>query len=398
MEQVRVHAARPVHQSPPDAMTLEFVDERAGADERVHGFAVEPAFRGVAPPQRNGRPGGQVFGEASVEARGEAQPMPGHPQADRDPERPLRCDVDGVGTKPLDAREGAPGIARDTNLGVGRQRHRAVLMRTNHAHCRSRGLEVADQARQRVHHAVDLRLPRVGDECEPAGPPGRACSRGRSTVGRSCQRGTGPQEFVPAEIGGHTAFPAWSAALRGAAAPATAPRAARSPRAWTRAGSVGMWPRRPRDEAVKALQTVDDGAPARPHALQHAAGNVRAPSRHGSVQGVDTVRFGPHARDEQFRRDLLAGTGASPDAVRPLASGRLSPEKNPEVLLRCAADGRPRRSDGRVFSGPGGAHVHPIVPADEAPRIQQHVEKVATRASVESPDPAGLRQREREPR
>jgi alpha-1,6-mannosyltransferase len=95
--------------------------------------------------------------------------------------------------------------------------------------------------------------------------------------------------------------------------------------------------------------------------------------------GVDSAAFGPVHRDPALRRRLLEEAGGTRDSVLLLYAGRLSPEKNPrllidtlEILSRPRRPGRLGDGDYRlVLAGDG-----PMVPAllDEARR------RVGTRA------------------
>ena len=55
--------------------------------------------------------------------------------------------------------------------------------------------------------------------------------------------------------------------------------------------------------------------------------------------GVEPGRFGPHLRDEQLRRELLAGLGLDP-------SGYLARRPWPAVAREALEDGDPRRGEG----------------------------------------------------
>ena len=54
--------------------------------------------------------------------------------------------------------------------------------------------------------------------------------------------------------------------------------------------------------------------------------------------GVEPGRFGPHLRDEQLRRELLAGLGLNPSGTLLVGLGRLSPEKRWKMVIRAVAE------------------------------------------------------------
>jgi alpha-1,6-mannosyltransferase len=65
--------------------------------------------------------------------------------------------------------------------------------------------------------------------------------------------------------------------------------------------------------------------------------------------GVDATRYGPSYRDELLRRSLLERAGGHPDSVLLLYVGRLSPEKNVNLLVLALE--RLVRANGRYTSG-----------------------------------------------
>jgi len=66
--------------------------------------------------------------------------------------------------------------------------------------------------------------------------------------------------------------------------------------------------------------------------------------------GVDFAAFGPVHRDRQLRRRLLAQAGGTADSVLLFYAGRLSPEKNPGLLIDTIEHlQRPTPADGRDY-------------------------------------------------
>ena len=94
--------------------------------------------------------------------------------------------------------------------------------------------------------------------------------------------------------------------------------------------------------------------------------------------GVESTAFGPVNRDAQRRRRLLEQAGGTRDSVLLLYAGRVSPEKNPRLLIetleRLVRPARGRRTAERdyrlVIAGEGADHVGARENPDEAPVLR----------------------------
>jgi alpha-1,6-mannosyltransferase len=86
--------------------------------------------------------------------------------------------------------------------------------------------------------------------------------------------------------------------------------------------------------------------------------------------GVDATAFGPVHRDRHLRRELLSRAGGTPESILLLYAGRLSPEKNPGLLIDMLAklrQPRPDRSepDYRLVLAGDGPEAAPLARAAE---------------------------------
>jgi hypothetical protein len=144
-----------------------------GGDHHPARRPVEPAHVAVARRHRqDGRAGRDILGKARVVAGGEGQP-PLHADAPRrQADGPLGGDVDGLGLEVLEhLLHGAVGAQRQLDLRIGRQGRRLEQAGVDHLHRMVHGPALGDGARQRPHHAVDLRLPGVRREQDAHGGP-----------------------------------------------------------------------------------------------------------------------------------------------------------------------------------------------------------------------------------
>jgi glycosyltransferase involved in cell wall biosynthesis len=106
--------------------------------------------------------------------------------------------------------------------------------------------------------------------------------------------------------------------------------------------------------------------------------------------GVESSAFGPVHRDRQLRRSLLAKAGGTSESVLLLYAGRVSPEKNPMLLIdmlahlrRLAAPGAP---DFRLVIAGDGPSLGPLlaVASRRAPGAVMAIGPIQERAQLAS--------------
>ena len=126
---------------------------------------MEPAQEPVGPRQGNVRQPLQVFRESGVIGGGEPPPVPPAEGANRQPDRPLRGEVDDVRRERTDQLGDAPAAGDgERNLGVERDRRAGEQAGLDHGRLVPAAAQVLDARLPRADHAVDLRPPGVGGE------------------------------------------------------------------------------------------------------------------------------------------------------------------------------------------------------------------------------------------
>jgi hypothetical protein len=167
LKPAQVHPSRPgPHVTKTAAQKLR--PQAAGRHHGCGAAVVESPQQRIAQTQRDARARMQIFREPRVERGRERHAPPQRPAPRRPTQWSLCGHMQRVGAERLDQPGQAPtGEQGDLDAAIGRQVDGPELVGTQHldlvAHRRQFGL----QHRQRPHHAVDLRMPGVGDDQNP---------------------------------------------------------------------------------------------------------------------------------------------------------------------------------------------------------------------------------------
>ncbi len=163
-EQFGVDPARPAA-DPLEAAMLQLVLDGLGRDHDRRGRGVEFADQAIADRQRHAEAGADIFRELGVIGGGEGQtPLqaiaPGRPA-----ERAFGRDMDRAGLVGLDgAGQAGAGTQRQADLGIGRARHAAELVRRDEDRFVTHLGQFVAQCAEGADHTVDLRMPGIGDD------------------------------------------------------------------------------------------------------------------------------------------------------------------------------------------------------------------------------------------
>jgi hypothetical protein len=181
VKQRQVHPAGPAADSPPEPLGPEFPLQGRRCDHDRPCRPVKPLHVAVTPLKRQGQHLVQVFRELGMVRSGEVPTPLAAVAANRQPDRPLRGDVNVVRLKGVDGVVHLPGVReRELDLRVKRHRHADELSRLDDPDLVPRFAQHPDGRGECADDAVDLGLPGVGGKQdataggEPAVRPARS--------------------------------------------------------------------------------------------------------------------------------------------------------------------------------------------------------------------------------
>ena len=139
-----------------------------GGYQRSCGRPMEPAQDCVRDPLRDGCPGADVLRKSSVIGGRKGLSSPQRPAAPRQAQRPLGCDMQGLGRESVETPE-YPFFReqRKADLGVGRTRYCPKFLRRHNENVVAFVFKTSPSLRQGPDHPVRLGQPGVGDDGDP---------------------------------------------------------------------------------------------------------------------------------------------------------------------------------------------------------------------------------------
>ncbi|ABA51161.1 hypothetical protein BURPS1710b_1413 [Burkholderia pseudomallei 1710b] len=163
-EDVEIDAARPQHDV-VEAEALEVVLDDGRRRHHGERRAVEPPQEAIGRRERHAEARLHVFRKARVVRGRERQLARARVAARGEPERAFGRDVQRVRLERVQALAQPPVRQdRQADFGIGRAGHRAEFERRDELDAVAERGELACRALERAHDAVDLRLPRIGDD------------------------------------------------------------------------------------------------------------------------------------------------------------------------------------------------------------------------------------------
>ncbi len=151
-----------------EAVALQFAFDRRGRRHHGRGRAVEVAQEAIGPAFGDAEHRGEVLRKARVVGRREGKVLLAAVAARCLSERSLGCDMDrGIrctGKLLVEQRRKATGRPqRQADLAIAGARHRVERQRRDHRSRVAGERQLAIGGFDRAHHAVDLRMPGIGD-------------------------------------------------------------------------------------------------------------------------------------------------------------------------------------------------------------------------------------------